>query len=53
MATQALKKVVSRSEWKGDRFAKLECGHSIKVPLDEAMPYEAACPLCALEAQKD
>lgn len=51
MATRVLKKVVSRSEWKGERIAKLECGHSIKIPPDEAMPYEAACPTCDPEPE--
>ena len=41
-----MKKVVAREEWKGDRFAKLECGHKVAIPHTDAMPYEAECPTC-------
>lgn len=44
-----MKKVVAREEWKGERFAKLECGHKIAVPATEAMPYDIRCPTCEPE----
>lgn len=43
---QPLRKVTDRTEWKGRRSAKLECGHSVEVPFSQAMPYEIECGDC-------
>lgn len=55
MATEAprLRKVTGRGEWKGERFARLECGHQIAVPPTEPMPYEAHCPTCDPEPERE
>lgn len=41
-----VRRVEGQVEWKGERFAKLTCGHKVKIDPKEPMPYATECPEC-------